>query len=257
MRARLAPRQKWWPPPPNATCSVRLAGDVEAERVVEHRLVAVGRDVPHHDLVALRRSPGRGSRVGAVAVRRKWYTGDAQRRISSTAGVELRVEVRRAATRTARGAASAPTCPTRSCCGSSRCRRPASSSMNMSNSSSESCSPSISALISLVTMSSRGSAAPLLRQVVGVRVERGRRLVRALGAALELGVVDADHRVRPLEEEVAVLLGHAHDLGDRLQRELGREVDDEVARAPLDDVVDDERATGGAGTARAGRSSAA
>src|SRR4029079_4073484 len=30
-----------------------LARDVEAERVFEHRLVAVGRDVPHHDLVAL------------------------------------------------------------------------------------------------------------------------------------------------------------------------------------------------------------
>ena len=71
--------------------------------------------------------------------------------------------------------------------------------------------------------------APLLGQVVGVRVERGRRRVRAFGTALELGVVGADHRVRPLEDEVAVLLRDAHDLGDRLQRQLRREVDDEVA----------------------------
>ena len=31
---------------------VRIAGDVEVERPLEHRLVAVGRVVPHHDLVA-------------------------------------------------------------------------------------------------------------------------------------------------------------------------------------------------------------
>ena len=38
-------------------------------------------------------------------------------------------------------------------------------------------------------------------------------------------------RVRPLEDQAAVLLRHAHDLGDRLQRQLRREVDDEVALA--------------------------
>ena len=66
--------------------------------------------------------------------------------------------------------------------------------------------------------------------------------------ALELGVVDADHAVGPVEELVAVLLGHAHHLGDGLQRQLGGDVDDEVALALLDDVVDDEDRPGAAGT---------
>ena len=38
--------------------------------------------------------------------------------------------------------------------------------------------------------------------------------------------------------------GHAHELGDGLQRELGRDVDDEVALAALDHVVDDEAGLG-------------
>ena len=50
---------------------VRRAPDVEAERVVEHVLVAVGRDVEDDDLVAFGDAPGRGSRCRAVAVRRK------------------------------------------------------------------------------------------------------------------------------------------------------------------------------------------
>ena len=52
-RARLAPRQKWCPPPPNARCGFGLARDVEAAGVGEHVLVAVGGRVEHHDLVAL------------------------------------------------------------------------------------------------------------------------------------------------------------------------------------------------------------
>ena len=180
------------------------------------------------------------SSVAAVAVRRKWYTGEAQRRISSTAGLSCVSRLSR----------SAAYCS--GCCISAHMPHavvlrvvslPAtdSSSMNMSNSSSESFSPSTSALMSLVTMSSLRVAVTLLGEVVRVRVQRRRRRVRALGAALELGVVGADHRVRPLEDESAVLLRDAHDLGDRLERELGREVDDEVARAALDHVVDDQR----------------
>ena len=53
MRASWAPRQKCGPPPPKAMCVVRGAGDVEPERVVEDVLVAVGRDVPEADLVAV------------------------------------------------------------------------------------------------------------------------------------------------------------------------------------------------------------
>ena len=60
-------------------------GDVEAIRVGEDRLVAVGRVVPEHDLLALGDLRRRRSRCPAVAVRRKWITGVAQRTISSTA----------------------------------------------------------------------------------------------------------------------------------------------------------------------------
>ena len=47
-----------------------------------------------------------------------------------------------------------------------------------------------------------------------------------------LGVGAADHLVRPVEQLLAVVLRHAEDLGDRLQRQLGRDVVDEVARRP-------------------------
>ena len=62
--------------------------------------------------------------------------------------------------------------------------------------------------------------------------------------AFELGVVETDHAVRPVEDLVAIFLRHAHQLGDGLQRQLGRDVDDEVAFAALDDVVDDESGLG-------------
>ena len=106
-----------------------------------------------------------------------------------------------------------------------------SSSMKNSNSASDSLSPSISELMSLVTMSSRGSVLALLGELVDVPVELGHRRHVVVGAAV-LRVVDADHPVRPVEEQLAVFLRHAHDLGDRLQRQLGGEVLDEVAAAP-------------------------
>ena len=56
-----------------------------------------------------------------------------------------------------------------------------------------------------------------------------------------LGVLGPDHPVAPLEELVPVFLRHAEHLGDHLQRELGRDVDDEVAAALLDHLVDDLR----------------
>ncbi|CAB4323753.1 unannotated protein [freshwater metagenome] len=56
----------------------------------------------------------------------------------------------------------------------------------------------------------------------------------------ELGIVDADHAVRPVEQHHAVFLRHTHDLGDGLQWQLGSDIDDEVARSSLDDVVNDE-----------------
>ena len=73
---------------------VRRAADVEAERVVEDGLVAVGRGVPEHDLVALVERRGRRCAAPSwVTVRRKWITGVAQRTISSTAVGASAVEV--------------------------------------------------------------------------------------------------------------------------------------------------------------------
>ena len=67
-RARLLPRQKWVPKP-NATWSFGRAGDVEAERVVEHVLVAVGRRVEQQQLLALL------DLLAARARRRGWRCG--------------------------------------------------------------------------------------------------------------------------------------------------------------------------------------
>ena len=66
-----------------------------------------------------------------------------------------------------------------------------------------------------------------------MRVSRRDRVLRVVGA---------DHAVAPVEDLVPVLLGHAHHLGDHLERQLGGDVDDEVALAALGDVVDDRRA---------------
>ena len=52
-RASWAPRQKCGPAAPEGDVRVGVAGDVEPERLVEHRLVSVGRDVPEADLLAL------------------------------------------------------------------------------------------------------------------------------------------------------------------------------------------------------------
>ena len=56
---------------------------------------------------------------------------------------------------------------------------------------------------------------------------------------LVLGVLGADHAVGPVEDHAPVLLGHAEQLGDHEERELGRDLLDEVGRAALADGVDD------------------
>ena len=48
-----------------------------------------------------------------------------------------------------------------------------------------------------------------------------------------------DHAVGPLEHAVTILLGHAEELGDHLERELGRDLRDEVGLPVLDHLVDD------------------
>ena len=82
-------------------------------------------------------------------------------------------------------------------------------------------------------------AASLRREVVHVEVQLGDRLAHVVGRVLR--VVAADQLVRPLEHESTVFLRDAHDLGDRLQRQLRRDVGDEVRGATLDHVVDDDR----------------
>ena len=173
-------------------------GDVEAERLVETSSSRLA-EMCHMTTLSPSLIACAVDLGVAVAVRRKCITGEAHRRISSTA-VPSRPSMSAHARRTGRGSASAPTCPTRSCCGWSRCRRRSSSSMNMSNSSSVSCSPSISALISLVTMSSRGS----LRRCFASSLAYGYSSTRSSPRRRRgvLGVVGADHPVRPLEHEL-------------------------------------------------------
>ena len=75
-------------------------------------------------------------------------------------------------------------------------------------------------------------------QGVGVGVQlSGRSPVVVTGV---LGVVDADHLVRPVEELLSVLLRDAHNLGDGLEGEFRGYVDHEVTFAVLDHLVDDE-----------------
>ena len=69
---------------------VRVARDVEGERVVEDVFVTVRGDVPDADLVAGLELPARASSVSLVTLRRKYMTGDAQRTISSVARLRER-----------------------------------------------------------------------------------------------------------------------------------------------------------------------
>src|SRR5689334_11102187 len=57
-----------------------------------------------------------------------------------------------------------------------------------------------------------------------------------------IAVVEVERGIGAVEKEMALLLRHPEQGGDRLQRELGRDVDEEVARASLDRVVDDRPA---------------
>ena len=83
-RARLAPRQKC-SPKPNARWWFGVAADVEAVRVGELALVAVGRRVPQRDRVAGPDRDAAAARSRRRRVRANWTTGEVQRRISSTA----------------------------------------------------------------------------------------------------------------------------------------------------------------------------
>ncbi len=70
---------------------------------------------------------------------------------------------------------------------------------------------------------------------------------------LEIAVAVVEDRRGPGEQLVRVRLGHPEDLGDRLQRELGGHVDEEVARPALATRIEDPGGPGRAGTAPAAR----
>ena len=83
-RARLAPRQKCAPPAAVPDVRVGISGDVEQPRIAELRFVAVGRVVPHRDLVAgLHLDAAQFDVLGEIAAHEDHRR--AQRTISSTA----------------------------------------------------------------------------------------------------------------------------------------------------------------------------
>ena len=97
------------------------------------------------------------------------------------------------------------------------------------NSSSESFSPSMSAWISVVTMSSVGFLPR--SSAIGHRVhDQFHRRLRGIDVGV-LGVLAAGHLVGPAEQLVAVVLWNAEQAGDGLQRKLARHLLDEVAAA--------------------------
>ena len=76
---------------------------------------------------------------------------------------------------------------------------------------------------------------PLGAHRVGVDEHRLRRL----GPFVRRGVgVEAEGELGPLEDLLAILLGHADEVGDRVQREPQRDVAHEVALAALGDRID-------------------
>ena len=71
-------------------------------------------------------------------------------------------------------------------------------------------------------------APSLLGQLLGVHEHLDLGLEHLLVGHRVLRVLGADHAVAPLEDLVAVVAGHADELGDHLERELGGDLDDEV-----------------------------
>ena len=105
------------------------------------------------------------------------------------------------------------------------------------NSSSESFSPSMSAWISVVTMSSvgflpRSSAIAIAYMISSIDDCAG-------STSAYSGSVAAGHLVGPAEQLVAILLRHTEQTGDGLQRQLARHLLDEVAATRGSGVLGD------------------
>ena len=58
--------------------------------------------------------------------------------------------------------------------------------------------------------------------------------------ALILRIISTDHSVGPVKEQVAILVRHAHDLGNCLQRKLRCKVSHKVAGSVFDDLINDQ-----------------
>ena len=248
MRARLAPRQKCEPPPPNATCGFGLrvmsktngSSHTSSSRLAEMCQMTTRSPA----LICL----AAGSRCRPVAVRRKCSTGERPAQHLLDRVVDAALGVAASAARTAPGWSSSAYMPCAVALRVVSLPATASSSMNMSNSSSLSCSPSISAFEQLGDDVVARVVAAQPGELVGVGEQLDERGL--LVVVHVLGVAGADHPVGPVEQLAPVLLGHTHDLGDGLERQLGRDVLDEVGRPRLDHVVDDQRWRGGATPAR-------
>ena len=228
-RARFAPRQKCVPWP-NARCGIGIAADVEPERIREHVLVAVRGRPPQRDLVAGRdrvlvdvdrsgggaavvrgrRRPsqdlldGRGQQ-GSVVVARAGHWSQLSMNASTPTAIELRVVSVPAATSSVKNI----------CCSSS---------------------------VRHVVAASRRRGCRRARVVADRLPSSSRRPysnIAAFAAAsprrlAELAIVVVEHCLGPREQLVTIVLRHAHQPGDRLQGQLGRHLDEEVARALVD-----------------------
>ncbi len=222
---------------------VGLAADVKPVGVGELILVAIARDVPERDLVA------RADRLGRAARRPAWPCGGSAAVTAPSAGSP------RPWSGSSPGSASSRS----RCAGcSSSVSSPfdiawrvvslpavTSSRKKRSNSCSVRRSPSISASISRVVRSSRGSRRRSRRQRVGVGEHLRRRRARErAGARTEtrsaspcgelagvVGVGVAEHPVAELDEVAPVLERHAHQLAQDPHRQLDRDLVDEVELA--------------------------
>ena len=81
--------------------------------------------------------------------------------------------------------------------------------------------------------------AAFLLERVGVGEQLAERTHHVLFALGEVGIVGTDHRVGPVEDLRAVLERDADHLGDRLERQFGRQFGDELRRSALAHPVDD------------------
>ena len=228
MRARLAPRQKWGPPPPKAMWGLGSRPMSKVSGSVEDVLVPVGRGVEEDDLVA-----GRDLGVAELEVDHGGAAevhdgGDEAEHLVDGGGQE--------------GAVGQQALPLLGVLeeGVHGARHEVAGRLVAGHGEEEEEQLELELAQLLAVDLDRGEHAhevgvgvdPLLAEELGgVGVELHGGDHGLLGLALVLGVLVAHHAVGPLEHAVAVLLGDAEQLGDDLEGQLGGEVGDEVGLA--------------------------